>query len=253
MAKYTNERLIDLLKNKAKEIGHTPTKREFPQYQTVATKIGWSKALELAGLIKNYNRTKKDYISLINECQAKLGTCPSWNDFVQSGHDASIVSDMFGSWNNALKEAELEINREKVYIGETKEELVAKYITLCNELGYLAGKTELKDNGLYSDQTFRVKFGGINELRKIVLEDSRLKISNRCYKKGHKKYSKKQVIAILIDLYNSNGNKRLTTTQLKKLHKGKNIPGITTIYSAFKTTKINEIWLEIEHIISSMD
>lgn len=245
MNKYTDEQLIDLLKSKAKELGRTPTKREVPQYQTIFHRIGWNEALKMAGLIKNYNRSKDDYIEILELCAEKLGHTPSMAEFISLGYDCTQVQEVFGSWNKALEEAKLNIKLEAKVVKESNEELISMYIEVCNKLGKFVGKNELLENELYTSNTFRIRFGSINELKKIVANDPRLTIKDKSYRNRNKKYNKEMIIDMLSKEYIKHG-RRLTEREIDIKSKDKELPSLTTIMSYFKTTKINDVWEEIE-------
>lgn len=112
-APYTKDELITLMKEKAKELGRTPTETEFKQFQTAIKYFGtWSNFQNISGLKVTYLRDltdKKGYmIAELQELAKELGRTPHSSEYGRYDQSKKI----FGTWNNALKAANLKINKK---------------------------------------------------------------------------------------------------------------------------------------------
>lgn len=112
-APYTEDELITLMKEKAKELGRTPTETEFKQFQTAIKYFGtWSEFQYAAGLKITYLRDlpdKKNYIiGEIRQLAQNLGRTP----YIREYGRADQAKKLFGSWNNAVKVANLKVNKK---------------------------------------------------------------------------------------------------------------------------------------------
>lgn len=112
-APYTKDELITLMKEKAKELGHTPRMNEFQQSGTAIKYFGsWANFQLEAGLKITYLRStidRREYI--IKELQKlaqELERSPHFNEYGRY----DLAKRLFGSWNNALLAAGLKINKK---------------------------------------------------------------------------------------------------------------------------------------------
>ena len=116
----SREGLLKELKEFADKIGKTPTKREMsnqgPRSSTTYENYfgSWNNALQRVGLDTNHekNPPKERLIADLQEFAERLGKTPTWDEVEMKGpwHIKTYLK-YFGSWNEALREAGLEINR----------------------------------------------------------------------------------------------------------------------------------------------
>ena len=127
---YSDQELLDLLRKKAKEIGKTPSipilkaDSDFPVNTTIYIKRfkSWNNAIAKAGLeitqthsdCKKNHYTNEELLELLRQKAEEIGHTPSTKLLdkdpkfpVRSG----VYRLRFGTWNDAIKKAGLEINQ----------------------------------------------------------------------------------------------------------------------------------------------
>ena len=122
----TKDELIVQVQMLAKELGRTPTRKEFDQDPRTASsgaainKFGsWNKFLEAAGLKVNVkhstNLTKDELIVQVQMLAKELGRTPTRKEFDQDPRTASsgAAINKFGSWNKFLEAAGLKVNNKR--------------------------------------------------------------------------------------------------------------------------------------------
>ncbi|UNL92004.1 hypothetical protein IE382_23005 (plasmid) [Bacillus subtilis] len=158
---YTESDLIEILQQKAKELGRPPKTREVKQSGSIIKHFGsFSKGLEAAGLVSNRKRpdksyTEKELIAIIQQKTRELGRPPRSTELKQT----STIIRHFGSFNAGLKAAGLEPNktksRRKTY---TKKKLIEILQQKEKELGRTPKQKEVKQSGAIIKS-----FGSFNE------------------------------------------------------------------------------------------
>ncbi|MEC0394649.1 hypothetical protein P8832_23105 [Bacillus subtilis] len=134
--KYTKEDLINILQQKARELGRAPKEREISQKTPIYRHFGsFNKGLIAAGLAPNQNKrytnkryTEEELIAILQQRYKELGRPPKRKEVNQ----ASTIRKYFGSFNKGLEAAGLASNQNKRY---TKEELIAILQQRYKELG----------------------------------------------------------------------------------------------------------------------
>lgn len=160
--------------------------------------------------------------------------------------NGTIVKE-FGSYEEAIKRA---VNKEIMVkkldcVKETNEELLKMYI----EFSYKIGKRDTgasgvdlnRSNEIYNSGTFIIRFGGMNELRKLAGFIPQYN--------GKIVYLKENITQDLIEKIIIKGN-FLTT---KEIIEDKELPALATILRYFKTTKLSQVNKEILLIIKEKD
>ena len=187
---WSDEELITQVQMLAKELGRTPSKREFykdpriASAYTASSRFGsWNKFLEAAGLEANQVKTKVSDEELITQVQMlakELGRTPSKREFYKDPRIASAytASSRFGSWNKFLEAAGLKTNKRTDI---ANEELIAQVQMLAKELGRTPTYREFdKDPRIASADTASSRFGSWNKF----LEAAGLKTNKHGRKKG---------------------------------------------------------------------
>ncbi|KRT87142.1 MULTISPECIES: homing endonuclease associated repeat-containing protein [Bacillus] len=125
--KYTKEELIEILQQRANELGRSPQKSEVKQAGIIARRFGsFKKGLEAAGLSPHKNGyTKEKLIEIVQQKAKELGRPPRMHEFKQ----ANSVIHRFGSYKEGLKAAGLIPN------SYTKEQLIEILKKRAEELG----------------------------------------------------------------------------------------------------------------------
>jgi hypothetical protein len=142
--RYTDEDIVEQLRDCARRLGRSPSMREFsadPEStvhpQTVIEHFGsWNAAKRAAGLVPRRFATREELLRLLRELGETLGRTPSARDL--DDHRGSMPSKSlywhtFGSLTNALREAGFDVP-----VGEERlERAVDQGSELALELGHL--------------------------------------------------------------------------------------------------------------------
>lgn len=121
----SKEDLITIIQNKAKELGRNPKTTEINEYSTILRKFGsYDKALEEAGLCPEhiYNRSNKELLGIIVDKYIELGRSP----YAKEIKESKTIIRRFGTWNKALNEAGLTINKIGNYTRREVMDIVYK-------------------------------------------------------------------------------------------------------------------------------
>ncbi|MGL5796620.1 MAG: homing endonuclease associated repeat-containing protein [Cetobacterium sp.] len=124
---------------------------------------------------------------------------------------------------------------KKTKVTETPEELLELYKSFSEKIGATNGATisELKKHRFkYSDRVLLARFGSWKSLKESAGFTS----------SSIPKYSKDEIIALMLDAREKQG-RRLSQNEITK---NKNLPALVTIYNCFRSTKISDIWDELE-------
>lgn len=200
----------------------------------------WNKILNLAELPIFIDRyTDEKLLSELKTLADRLNRTPSSSDFTSSCKiSGRNIRRRFGSWNKALKKAGLfpsHLTPETVK--ETDIQLLKMYVKFSKRIGEKTnGATGVdldSSKDIYNSDVFVTRFGSMNELRQKVGFTQIIRSS--------KKYTKKQLLIELRELYKKN-NGRLKVKELSK----KSTTCATTILRYFHTTKMEKVWVEVE-------
>ena len=140
--RYTDEQLLEELRECAARLGRSPTMREFsldpdanPHPQTLVTRFGsWNRAKRKAGLVARRFVTRAELLRQLRELGAELGRTPTGADLL--GRRASMPSkslywQTFGSFRSALRAAGFDVPRAK----ERSDRAVHEGARLAKRLG----------------------------------------------------------------------------------------------------------------------
>lgn len=132
-----------MIKNKAKELNRTPTSKEMKHFSIIVKRFGsWNNALEKAELkINRYpyrqDYTKEELINVIKKKVKELGRIPKASEI----KEITPILKQFKTWNNALKQAELKVNKRRY----TEQDLLKIIKSKANELGRTPKFSEIKE------------------------------------------------------------------------------------------------------------
>ena len=140
--RYTDEQLLEELRECAARLGRSPTMREFsldpeakPHPQTLVTRFGsWNRAKRKAGLVARRFATRAELLRQLRELGAELRRTPTGADLL--GRRASMPSkslywQTFGSFRSALRAAGFDVPRAK----ERSDRAVQEGARLAKRLG----------------------------------------------------------------------------------------------------------------------
>ena len=112
--KYSDQELIERIKEKATSLGRVPRRRDFTEARTISARFdGFNNALKLAGLVPTMKFMPNDELVLILKKWAnRSGRTPRKSDFDTdiSLPSSDLYTSRFGSWNKALSVAGLDVN-----------------------------------------------------------------------------------------------------------------------------------------------
>lgn len=243
----TDEELLKLMKKEITRIGSTTFEsfyknksKGIPSFSYIQNRfnVKWNEFLELLDLEINLkDMTKEELIGELKSLSEELGKTPSIIDLTEKGISLTKYINAFETYNKALEESGLDIHFIRNKVTHSDEELLQMYIDLCNRLGKTATLKDIDNHLEYKADVFVIRFGGINALRKLAGVESR---------KSNHRYTKRELEEILTELYKKH-NRRLTNKEFKELSKNNEVPCMSTLMRYFKTTKMAEVWEEIEN------
>ena len=159
------EVLIAELQRLADQLNHPPGLRDMSQHgahssKTYQKKFGsWNNALRAAGLGINAetNIDKSDLIDELRRLAVALSRTPTSRDMDNRGeYGTSTYIDVFGSWNDAVQEAGLEIVRQR---DVSRDEMISEIQRLADELGKPPAVHQMRDQGKFGVTTISREFG----------------------------------------------------------------------------------------------
>lgn len=165
---YTEEELLEHLREFAEEIGKTPTTWEMevegphslPTYQN---RFGsWNNALQAAGFEprRETHISNEVLLAALRMFASELGETPTPAQMNEDGpHGASTYAIRFGSWRRAVSEAGLPHFEEET---PSKQELLDEIVLCSDLLGHPPTKGEIKEAGDYGLKWYRLRFGSWN-------------------------------------------------------------------------------------------
>ena len=150
--RYSDERILEELRESAERIGRSPTIKEFTRDggtrvhpQTVIEHFGsWNRAKRMAGLVPRRFATKEELLQQLRELGSRLGRVPTAKDIDASRGrmpSKSLYWHTFGSLANALREAGYDVP-----VGEERlERAIAQGCELAGRLGHLPKFAEWRE------------------------------------------------------------------------------------------------------------
>lgn len=237
--KYTKEELKKIYTDRKKELQKIPTILEFKQRKAVLRLWGtYNNFVREMGDIPHFNRTKEDYIKWIHMIIKKTGEIPSSNVARDEGMNIENIRQMFGSWNNFLTEAGLELNIKMHRNTLTKDELLTIYINACNESNELISSKEIQKHTKITHWIFMNRFGTYSNLLQEALEDKRLNIKNKKISR-REQYTKEELEDILKKYLNTTPKPRKKSfIEYIKLN---NTASFTTFINRFQATSFKKL------------
>lgn len=142
--RYTDEEILEQLRSCAKDLGRSPTMREFEDQpattvhpQTVIDRFGsWNRAKREAGLMPRRFATKDELLGALRDLGDRIGRVPTSRDIDEHRGlvpSKSLYWHTFGSLTSALREAGFDVP-----VGEERlERAIEQGIGLARQLGRL--------------------------------------------------------------------------------------------------------------------
>jgi hypothetical protein len=142
--RYTDDEILEQLRSCARELGRSPTMREFEAHpgtsvhpQTVIERFGsWNRAKREAGLMPRRFATREELLHALRMLGEEIGRVPTSRDI--DGHRGLVPSKSlywhtFGSLTNALRDAGFDVP-----VGEERlERAIEQGVAMAHRLGRL--------------------------------------------------------------------------------------------------------------------
>lgn len=162
----TDELIADL-QRVAAELGRPPSMNEYNEhgnysYFPYTDRFGsWTDARKAAGLeggpTRNEKIPKEDLLEELHRLAEELGRTPSEDHMVEHGeYSKKPYRNRFGSWNAALEEAGLELNREDA----ERADLIADIQRVAEKLGHPPTIPEIDEHGAWGVSTYKRRWDG---------------------------------------------------------------------------------------------
>ena len=178
--RYSNTELFEALRRITTDLGRSPQVTDameyddFPSLQVYYDRFdSWENAQERAGIEPPPSReyTDDELLVALREFAGNLGRAPSMEE-MQANEDTpgpTVYKDHFGTWNEALREADLDPVRQARY---TDEELLDALCELAAMLDKTPTMKEMQEHeGFPSSGVYQNQFGSWNAaVRKAGLE-----------------------------------------------------------------------------------
>jgi hypothetical protein len=157
--------LIAELQRLADQINHPPGLRDMNQHgahssKTYQKKFGsWNNALRAAGLEINAETdiNKSNLIDELRRLGDELDRTPTSRDMADKGkYGTATYTHKFGSWNDAVQEAGLEIVRQR---DVSRADMISEIQRLADELGKPPAVHQMRDQGKLGVTTISREFG----------------------------------------------------------------------------------------------
>lgn len=165
-----SEYLIKDINRVYENLGRVPTRREYDnQYGNFTSKScedcfgSWNNALRECGFSvhTSYDYTEDDLIEELQRLSDELGRSPYYNEMKKlSKYSHKLYTNMYGTWNDALKAAKLSINKE---MDISRQDLLDEIVRIYEVVGRPPTSVEMNNFGKYSSETYYQKFGGWNK------------------------------------------------------------------------------------------
>ena len=166
---HTEEEIRDVLiaelQRLADQLNHPPRLRDMTQHgahssKTYQKKFGsWNNALRAAGLGVNAetNIDKSDLIDELCRLAEELDRTPTSREMADRGkYGTATYVYKFGSWNDAVQEAGLEIVRQR---DVPRADMISEIQRLADELGKPPAVHQMRDQGKLGVTTISSEFG----------------------------------------------------------------------------------------------
>jgi hypothetical protein len=163
------EDLLEDLKSVADIVGEPPSERVYRNHGKYSVKTyckrfeGWNSALQAAGLKPNVemNISRETLIPALGEFAEELSRPPTTDEMERKGpYTASPYKRAFGNWNQALRQAGLEVNYAR---DVSEEDLLAELKRFAKKLGHVPRTHEMRDQGNWSRGIYQKRFGSWNK------------------------------------------------------------------------------------------
>jgi len=204
----TNEELIESLREATSILNHVPTlselvrMRRYSNPSTYIERFGtWRNALKKAGFEKSRKFISDEkLLQDLRDAAKELGHTPIYDEMAKMkkySHPRSIAN-RFGSWENSIKKAGLELSRR----GYSNSELLDYMMRLKNKLQHIPTSIEMMSSDGPSPITYANHFGSWKKAKKAFEEYEQLvrsRIVEDCKNNGLNYIVLREIVFKLVD------------------------------------------------------
>jgi hypothetical protein len=179
-SKISRDQLINDLRRVAEVVGDTPTQHQYKKHgghasNTLVREFGsYNTALRAAGydLNRHTGASKDELLSDLQHVESKLGKTPTSHQYDEYGeHSLGRLTNVFGTYNNALKFADIDVNSR---IDIPAEKLLADLAEVADNLGETPTRDQYNEHGDFHGDTLGNRFGSFGTaLKEIGYEPNR--------------------------------------------------------------------------------
>lgn len=246
--------LVKEIQDKYKEIGYVPKEKNFRRVKRFYDVFGsFSNAVRSAGYIPNSYKTEEELLLILKQHIELANGDVSIDKLEKTGLSISNYINVFGSFGNALKALEYNVNAGFSEYREFNDcFLMDAYIKLSNKVGRFAttldirSNKEMREQGI-SDKILASRFGTLTALKEKIYDHPELKIDRRIMRK-HIKYTDEELKECMINIYKEHG--RISIKKLIIILKENDGPSVSTVLNRFKI-RYCELWDKIEREINN--
>lgn len=165
---FSEEDLLDELRNIECQIGRTPTQDDISELGDFYAKTyidyfgSWNGALEAAGLdvVRRTNLSEETLLKELRRLEEEVERTPTQHDMSELGEfSLDPYIRCFGSWIEALDQIGLEPEYNTTI---SDEELLEEVQKLADELGHTPRIVDMREHGRFSPSIYQRRFGGWN-------------------------------------------------------------------------------------------
>jgi 5-methylcytosine-specific restriction endonuclease McrA len=167
--RYSDSELISELNRLADELERTPTAHHMTKLGKFSVDVyqsrfgSWNGAIEAAGLEPNVEISipREDLLQELQSLSNRLGRSPTREELASmSTYSAEPYKREFGSWNDALRAADLPVvKRDRL----AEDELLGEVRRVANELGETPSVTQMETLGQIYPSVYIKRFGSWND------------------------------------------------------------------------------------------
>lgn len=159
--RYSDEELIEYLKELYTELGRTPGKRDLKKYSESPYRKhfgSFNNALIKAGLPVNRRfYSDDDILGWIQDFYKTNGRSPYESEFIKLFGDSKLFRKRWGTWSSTLKAAKVPVRTS--FKSLSNEEMLDRLVEVCKMLGRMPKSAEFAKYGLPSYHTYTNRFG----------------------------------------------------------------------------------------------
>lgn len=176
----SKNQLIDDLRRVAELVKESPTQHQYEKLgdhaaNTLIREFGsYNNALRAAeyDLNRHTAASKDELLADLQHVESKLGKTPTSNQYDEYGeHSLGRLTNVFGTYNNALKSADIDVNSQ---INIPVEKLLADLAEVADNLGETPTRDQYNEHGDFHGSTLGNRFGSFGTaLKEIGYEPNR--------------------------------------------------------------------------------